>query len=626
MQLKLNLRGKIYLGFASIVLLLSLTGLFGWLGIKSLEQSFSEYRSIEAANTQVLRVDRDVQELKHRVNQYISTGQETYQHAVSNLVEELKLQITGLLPRSETPEMESRLDLMMAHLEDYHRGFGLAVEERALRTTLVQESLPQQGARVEALLNRLSVEMTDQDATEDKLLLISARRFFGDGQKGFLRYFEKPDSVFVNEALAALASAQENLDNIQFADASERGELIRPLLENLGEYRRIGLRAVQATRGYLYLVAVVMAGEASEFDYNSSRLKALAETRRRQLSEETMTASHDTNRMISLAIAAAIIAASLLSARLAFLIIEPITTMTSTFRDLAAGRTTVTIPGTSRADELGEMASAAEVFRRQNAKTKEILAESQRLGEELKDKAEELQRSNEELDRFAYVASHDLKSPLRGINQLAEWIQEDAAEELPAESAVHLQMLQRRVQKMETLLQDLLDYSRVGRAAVDPEEIDSDKMLDELVELLDNPKGVKIIKPDDLPKLVAARAPLQQVFLNLLTNAIKHHHRGEAGTIEITWRERGDHLEFSVQDDGPGIAAKDHDRIFQMYQRVGDSSVDGSGMGLAIVKKQIERHFGEISLCSAAGEGARFTFTWPANEAVSQSHEERIGV
>lgn len=224
----------------------------------------------------------------------------------------------------------------------------------------------------------------------------------------------------------------------------------------------------------------------------------------------------------------------------------------------------------------------------------------------------ELHRSNQELDQFAYVASHDLKAPLRGIANLATWIEEDVGAALPPESRRHLALLRGRVQRMERLLDDLLAYSRIGRVEAAPERLDPAEVVHDVVELLAPPEGFTVRVRGPMPVLVTPRAPFEGVLRNLIHNAIKHHHR-ERGTVVVSARETGDgFVQFTVADDGPGIAPAYHERIFRLFQTLRPrDEVEGSGMGLAYVKKAVETMGGTVRVESEPGRGAAFRFTWP---------------
>ncbi len=223
-----------------------------------------------------------------------------------------------------------------------------------------------------------------------------------------------------------------------------------------------------------------------------------------------------------------------------------------------------------------------------------------------------LQERNEELDQFAYVASHDLKAPLRAIASLAEWIAEDAGPQLPPESQGHLSLMQQRIHRLEGLLAGLLDYSRVGRANLALTTIDVSALIQEVIDSLAPSPQVQIQVAPNLPVLRARRVSLLQVFTNLLSNAIKYGSETDGAQIEISVRDRGEVYEFSVRDHGPGIDPRFHHKIFGIFQTLQSrDQVESSGVGLAIVKKIIETEQGEIQVISALGQGTTFRFTWP---------------
>lgn len=240
----------------------------------------------------------------------------------------------------------------------------------------------------------------------------------------------------------------------------------------------------------------------------------------------------------------------------------------------------------------------------------------QQKSEELARNVEQLKLSNQDLEQFAYAASHDLKSPLRAIDNLAEWIESDLKEVMSEENKEQMTLLRKRVRRLETLLTGLLQYARIGRQSTEIEFVDTKSVVEEIVDLLDLPASFTVAVVSKLPQMYTARTPLYQVLNNLIGNAIKHHDR-EVGRVEISARDLGDFAEISVSDDGPGIAEEYHDRIFQLYQTLKPrDKVEGSGMGLSMVSKQVENFGGTISVESSKGQrGATFRFTWPKQES-----------
>jgi two-component system sensor kinase FixL len=230
--------------------------------------------------------------------------------------------------------------------------------------------------------------------------------------------------------------------------------------------------------------------------------------------------------------------------------------------------------------------------------------------------AAELERSNRELDEFAYVASHDLKAPLRVIGNASRWLEEDLAPHMSAEDKMNMEMLRGRVQRMEKLLDDLLEYSRVGRSSDErfAERVNGQTLMSDILLLLSPAPEFTIAVLPGFEAIEINRMPVQQVLFNLIGNAIKHHDRKD-GRIEVSVEDGGDIYTFTVRDDGPGIPQRFHEQVFKMFQTLKPrDQVEGSGMGLAFVKKNVGYFGGEIRLVSEEGKGAAFSFTWPKQQ------------
>ncbi|MCB1004166.1 MAG: HAMP domain-containing histidine kinase, partial [Acidimicrobiales bacterium] len=224
----------------------------------------------------------------------------------------------------------------------------------------------------------------------------------------------------------------------------------------------------------------------------------------------------------------------------------------------------------------------------------------------------ELERSNQELGQFAHVASHDLKSPLRDIAHLAEWIDEDL-EDAPESVRDDLRTLRQRTQRMDRLLTDLLAYARAGRRPGRVVEFVVCEAIEAAIELVPLPPGFSVETEGELDaRLRTPRTPLETVLRNLVANAVKHHDR-DAGTIAIRVDPAGaDRLRFTVCDDGPGIPQQYHDKLFEMFETLRPrDEVEGSGVGLALCRRLVEAMGGTIGVESGDSRGSTFAFTWP---------------
>jgi len=233
------------------------------------------------------------------------------------------------------------------------------------------------------------------------------------------------------------------------------------------------------------------------------------------------------------------------------------------------------------------------------------------LEQRVAQRTEEAKRRAEELEQFAYVTSHDLKAPLRGIANLADWLQEDLAGKLSKDTVEQFVLLQDRVGRMQALIEGLLEYSRVGRTHGTAETVDTGVLLEETLAMLSLSPDVVVDIAPEMPTLDTDSLRLGQVFANLVGNAAKHHTSSRAH-VWVTVRDAGRFYEFSVADDGQGIAPRYHQKVFMMFQTLTPSDMGSdSGIGLALVKKIVEEEGGSVTLESDEGKGSTFRFTWP---------------
>lgn len=244
-----------------------------------------------------------------------------------------------------------------------------------------------------------------------------------------------------------------------------------------------------------------------------------------------------------------------------------------------------------------------------------VAIENAHLDGQLKKKIAALENSNLALSRFAWISSHDLKAPLRAIDNISQWIVESIDKKEFSEAKEHVQLLQGRVQRMERLLKDILEYAQI-EYILDPykegERVNGLALMHDVIDLANIPKGFDIQINDKFKELSLPRMPLQQVFSNLLNNAISHNDKKAKGVVTIDCEEGDNHYLFTVSDNGPGIAPEYHDKIFEMFQVLKSRDLhEGTGMGLALVRKILNVYGSDITVSSVVGRGSVFRFTWP---------------
>jgi two-component system sensor kinase FixL len=234
---------------------------------------------------------------------------------------------------------------------------------------------------------------------------------------------------------------------------------------------------------------------------------------------------------------------------------------------------------------------------------------------------QEIASANEELTSFAYVVSHDLKAPLRAIGALADWLSTDYADKFDDEGKEHMRLLISRAHRMGALIDGILQYSRVGRVKEAPAQVNLNQLVRDVIDLLAPPANISVTIDDSLPTVRTEPTRIEQVFQNLISNAIKYMDKPD-GKIHIGCIADGEQWKFSVADNGPGIEQRHFDRIFQLFQTLAPRDrIESTGVGLALVRKIVEMYGGRVSVESRVGEGSTFSFTLSSDAGARQKEK-----
>ncbi len=236
--------------------------------------------------------------------------------------------------------------------------------------------------------------------------------------------------------------------------------------------------------------------------------------------------------------------------------------------------------------------------------------ELKELSESLNVMSQTLDLNFKELDQFAYVVSHDLKAPLRGIKNVIKWMKEDHGNEITPGIKSSIDQIEARTKRLENMINGLLEYARINKTRKDPEIVDTRQMVNDLVELL-VPPSFSISIDADMPVVKTDKIKLEQVFSNLISNAVKYCDK-KVGEITIRYKDLGNLVQFMISDNGTGIKAEYYEKIFVIFQTLKErDAFESTGVGLAIVKKIINDQKTDIYVESSFGNGSTFIFTWP---------------
>lgn len=224
----------------------------------------------------------------------------------------------------------------------------------------------------------------------------------------------------------------------------------------------------------------------------------------------------------------------------------------------------------------------------------------------------QLKSANDQLTKFSYVLSHDIKSPLNSVGMLLEVMREDHAEKLGSEGLEQVEMMEECIANLQDLVANTIQYFRATTQTTrEKTTICLDEMFNNFRGQLVEPLGATITWPDDLPNIHALKVPVEQIFSNLISNAIKYNDK-PTPTVQINFQEEPGVYRFQVVDNGQGIAESGQHKVFELFQTLGQADrfgKKGTGLGLAIVKKFVEETGGEIKLISSPGEGCTFEFS-----------------
>lgn len=609
-MLNASLGARIFAGFGIVLVILAAQALTTNLRLDEAVANFKHFGHLNAEIASILDIERNALDLQRSVLAYSYTGYEGMLPRIRRLQEDLRAQTANVLSATPDAARRDRLQRMIGHFQMYARDFETAVEDRRLHDELLEE----QEHKLGGFLSRELAELVDLALTRHDTRTAAEAGIALENlllaRQNALRFFSSPDASLIRAANERLDQFSAILKRLQpRVQDSEIRQRLAGVAARVSDYDRTFVGAVQATRGYLHMVNVVLAGEAAEIARLSAELKQLtleqqAQAMRRM--EQHIAFSQTASRTVSLF---AIMVGLLSAWGITRAISRPITAVTRALTALARGQKDIQIPGRGRNDEIGAMAIAADIF---------------------KGKADELENASRYKSEFLANMSHELRTPLNSMLMLSKLLARNEEGNLTSEQVASARIVYDSGHDLLRLINDVLDLSKVeaGRMEVVPEL----RTIDDFAAALDRQfRHVAVAKSLAFTVEAAVRravcsdwGKIEQIVRNLLSNAFKFTAQGEV-RVRIDRAPRGlayldaelagsEVLAIAVTDTGIGIPEDKQEQIFEAFRQVDGTTsrkYGGTGLGLSISRNFAQLIGGELHVTSQLGQGSTFTLYLP---------------
>lgn len=593
---RFSIANRFFIGFVPLLITLGTLIFSNYNNFNNFLEQFENFSEKKSEQVLFLKIEKDIFELQRNVLVFSYTGYTGIQKKISLLQDRLTSQFSLLLPIAEqNSQIKNRLDRIIVHFQYYSEGFGEVVKLRKQLTDTKKKQLSPLLEDGVYLLESTLSHLKDTRNFESAFKLANLKSTLLQINNNTHLFEYAPDIYLIKSNIQLMEKIHDETEKLKIELSSPQAiTSLDDFLSKLKLYEEITQKVINLNRVYLHLINVALAGRVAEITHLCLELADLVDEHSNTITGKITINLINSRNYFLIFFSVIGIMGMLIMASIAKSIIHPVQKMATALSSLANGKLDTQIPGQYRHDEIGEMAKAANEF---------------------KCMAIDLDAQTTELEEFAYRTSHDLRSPLVSSIALLKVAHKSITQGNLETGIKSLEFVSQSLEKLETLVEDILELTRTKNIKEDYQQFDINKLVEECIQKLDHFENYKkinfLLDLDPESRIMTMESRTRLIIENLVSNAIKYYNPlQEKPFISIFTKNMGKQFIFTIEDNGLGIPSEHQEKMFMMFKRFHPKTSFGSGLGLYMIKKSLQILNGTIRF-EDTGSGSKFIVTFP---------------